>query len=376
VRVGRSAVVLLVAGLLGALVAGCVNEPVAPQPSQPTQSPPTPPAEPSKLVIGVDDLPGGFNPHLLANQDPVTTALANLVLPSVYRPDAAGVLRLDKTIATSAEVVADEPFTVSYELNLEASWSDNTPIAAEDFVYLWERMRSEPGVDDAAGYRLITDVRSRAGGKAVDVVFSHAYPAWQTLFTGLLPAHLLKDAPGSWIGATTDGLPASGGPFRIGTIDRARGLVELARNDLYWDTPAVLDTLVLQRLGDVEMAGGLASGDVDIALPTADGDIRTALSGLQPAPHTQLAPLPVVVQLGMRSDGGPLADPRARQGLAALLDRAAIRPRPPRTRWPPTRSASPRPSPATRPPRPGGRRRSRTRWRRGSCSRRQVGRAT
>jgi ABC-type transport system substrate-binding protein len=156
-------------------------------------------------------------------------------------------------------------------------------------------------------------------------VFSHAYPAWQSLFSGLLPAHLLKDAPGSWIGATTDGLPASGGPFRIGTVDRARGLVELARNDLYWDTPAVLDTLVLQRLGNVEMAAGLASGDVDIALPTADADIRTALGGLQPPPHTQPAPLPVVVQLGMRGDGGPLADPRARQGVAALIDRAAIR---------------------------------------------------
>ena len=134
-------------------------------------------------------------------------------------------------------MVATEPFTVSYELNLEASWTTNTPIAAEDFVYLWERMRSEPGVIDAAGYKLITQVRSRAGGKAVDVVFSRAYPAWQQLFSDLLPAHLLKDAPGSWTGATINGLPASGGPFRIVSIDRARGDVVLARNDLYWDTP-------------------------------------------------------------------------------------------------------------------------------------------
>ena len=154
-------------------------------------------------MVGVDDLGAGFNPHLLAHLSPVTTALATLVLPSVFRPDANGTLQLDQTIATSAEVVATEPFTVSYELNLEAAWSTNTPIAAEDFVYLWERMRGEPGVVDAAGYKLITEVRSRAGGKAVDVVFSRAYPAWQHLFSDLLPAHLLKDAPGSWTGATT-----------------------------------------------------------------------------------------------------------------------------------------------------------------------------
>ncbi|MCO1657572.1 ABC transporter substrate-binding protein [Pseudonocardia humida] len=319
----RAGVVVLLAGVLAGLLTACVNEPV-PQPSEPV---PTAQPDPTKLVVAVGDIPAGFNPHLLAHLSPVTTALATLVLPSVFRPDADGAMQIDQTIATSAEVVATEPFTVSYELNLEASWSDNAPIAAEDFVYLWERMREEPGVADDAGYRLITDVRSRAGGKAVDVVFAHAYPAWKELFTDLLPAHLLKDAPGSWVGATTGGLPASGGPFRIGTIDRDRGLVELTRNDLYWDAPSVLDVLVLQRLDDAQTVAGLASGDVDIALTEADADIRTALGGLQPAPHTQPAPQPVVVQLGMRGDGGPLADPRARQGVAALVDREAVRAR-------------------------------------------------
>jgi ABC-type transport system substrate-binding protein len=321
VRRTRGVTAALLAGVLAGLLTACVDAPV-PQPTQPV---PTEQPEPTRLVVAVGDVPAGFNPHLLAHSSPVTTAMATLVLPSVFRPDANGRPQLDETIATSAEVVATEPFTVSYELNLEASWSDNAPIAAEDFVYLWERMLSEPGVADAAGYRLITDVRSRAGGKAVDVVFAHAYPAWRELFSDLLPAHLLKDAPGSWLGATTGGLPASGGPFRIGTIDRDRGLVELARNDLYWDTPTVLDVLALQRLDDAQTVAGLASGDVDIALPEADAGIRTALGGLQPAPHTQPAPQPVVVQLGMRSDGGPLADPRARQGVAALVDREAVR---------------------------------------------------
>ncbi len=307
--------------LLILLLAGCTDAPV-PQPPPP---PPTPPPRPTELVLGVDDIGAGFNPHLLAHLSPVTTALATLVLPSVFRPDTSGTMQLDRTIATSAEVVATEPFTVSYELNLEASWTTNTPIAAEDFVYLWERMRSEPGVVDAAGYKLITQVRSRAGGKAVDVVFSRAYPAWKQLFSDLLPAHLLKDAPGSWIGATLNGLPASGGPFRIVSIDRARGDVVLARNDLYWDTPTVLDQLVLRRLDPAAMATGLANGDLDVALPESDAGIRTALGGLTPPPHLQQAPQPTVTRLGMRSDSGPLADQRARQGIAAIIDREAIR---------------------------------------------------
>ena len=253
----------LAVALFAVLLTAC-TPPAAPAPAPP---PPTAAPRPSQVVVAVDDLGAGFNPHLLAHQSPVTTALAGLVLPSVFRPDADGGLQLDRTVATSAQVTAQDPFTVTYELNLEASWTSNAPIAAEDFVYLWERMRDEPGVVDAAGYRLITDVRSRAAGKAVDVVFSQRYPAWQTLFANLLPAHLLKDAPGSWTGALANGLPASGGPFRVVSVDRARGEILLTRNDQYWDTPAVLDQLSLRRLGGIALADGLGVGDVDIALP-------------------------------------------------------------------------------------------------------------
>ncbi|MGH3569638.1 MAG: ABC transporter family substrate-binding protein, partial [Pseudonocardia sp.] len=179
--------------LLAVLLAACTTAPAPlPPPPAPPPAPAAAPIEPTRLVVAVDELGPGFNPHLLAHLSPTTTALATLVLPSVFRPDADGVLRLDRTVVTSAEVISTDPFTVSYEIDLRASWSTNTPIAAEDFVYLWQRMRGEPGVVDAAGYRLITDVRSRAGGKAVDVVFAKPYPAWQHLFTNLLPASILK----------------------------------------------------------------------------------------------------------------------------------------------------------------------------------------
>jgi ABC-type transport system substrate-binding protein len=307
--------------LLAVLLTACAPAP-APAPAPP---PPTPAPQPSQVVVAVDDIGPGFNPHLLAHQSPVTTALAGLVLPSVFRPDPTGALALDPTVAVSAQVIADGPFTVSYELNLEASWTSNAPIAAEDFVYLWQRMRDEPGVADAAGYGLITDVRSRAAGKAVDVVFAQPYPAWRTLFANLLPAHLLKDAPGSWTGALTNGLPASGGPFRVVSVDRARGEVLLTRNDQYWDTPAGLDQLLLRRLGGIALADALGVGDVDIALTEAGEAVRTALGGVQPPPRIQPTPLPVVTELALRTDGGLLADTRVRQALGALLDREAVR---------------------------------------------------
>ena len=99
--------------------------------------------------------------------------------------------------------------------------------------------------------------------------------------------------------------PAARSGSRRSTGPAARCV--LARNDLYWDTPAVLDELVLRRLEPQALAPALAAGDVDVALPEAEPAIRTALGGLQPAPRLQQAPQPIVTELGMRADGGPLA---------------------------------------------------------------------
>ena len=118
----------LLAAVLVAVLAACTPPPAPPAP------PPPAPAPPKQVVVAVDDLGPGFNPHLLAHRSPVSTAVESLVLPSVFRPDRIGQLQLDRTVATSAQVVSEEPFTVSYELNLEASWTSGAPVAAEDFV--------------------------------------------------------------------------------------------------------------------------------------------------------------------------------------------------------------------------------------------------
>lgn len=316
---------MVVLAALVALLPACSADPVpAPAPAPPP--PTTPITTPSQVVAGVDDIGPGFNPHLRAHQSAVTTAISTLALPSVFRPDAQGRPQLDPTVATGANVTSMNPFTVSYELNVAASWSSGAPIAAEDFVYLWQQMRTQPGTIGAAGYRAIADVRSRAGGKAVDVVFNGPYPHWRELFTGLLPAHILKDAPGGWTGPLSNGVPASGGPFRVMSVDRVRGEVLLTRSDPYWATPSVLDEIVLRRLDPAVLPTALGNGDVDVALPDARPEVARVLPVLSRIrPTVARAPRPLVEQLALRTGDGPLADPRVRQGIAATLDREAIR---------------------------------------------------
>ncbi len=109
--------------------------------------------------MGIDSIGAGFNPHLLSDQSPVNAAISSLVLPSSFRPipdpatPTGSRWEMDPTLLVSAEVTNQNPFTVTYKIRPEASWTDNAPIAADDFWYLWRQMVSQPGVVDPRGLR-------------------------------------------------------------------------------------------------------------------------------------------------------------------------------------------------------------------------------
>ncbi|MGW4111766.1 ABC transporter family substrate-binding protein [Actinosynnema sp. NPDC004786] len=317
---GTRTVLAVVAALV---LAGCTATPPPPLvPSTPGMTV-VPKEKQNEIVVGMDDVKGGYNPHTLASQSTVTTALASLLLPSTFRTDADGSPRLDLDLVVSAEVTSAEPYTVTYTLRRDASWSDSAPIAAEDFVYLWQRMREEPGVVDPAGYRLIDDIASREGGKVVEVRFSRPYPGWRNLFRHLLPAHLLKDAPGGWGAALADSFPATAGPFAVRSLDQPRGEIVLERSDRFWEEPPALDRLVLRRASQHDTIEALNTGDAQVALLRADAiatkDVEE-LSRTNPL-TTVVVPRPEVVQLLFRPAAPQMQDVRVRTAVMNALDR-------------------------------------------------------
>lgn len=304
-------------------VAGCTQTPPAPQR---LTNAPEPPAEPktNSVVIGVDSVSGGFNPHVLADMSPTTTALAQTMLPSVFRPDDQGKLRLDTTVMRSAKVVKSDPFTVSYQIRQDASWSDGAPIAAESFSYLADQMRTQPGTVDSAGYRLISDVSSRDGGKRVVVRFKSYYPAWKTLFSNLLPAQVLKDVPGGWQSAMSDDYPASGGPLAIKGIDADRGEITMERNERYWAKPAAVDQLILRRSDSGEVASGLRDGDTQFALTRTDASEQASLQALGKGFTVTTAPRGEVASVLLRPTSDVLEDSSVRSAVSSLIDRSRL----------------------------------------------------
>lgn len=320
---GRRLVVAVCVPL--ALLAGCTNAPPPPLVTTPVASTTTSrPANKGEVVVGVDSVAGGFNPHKLADQSAVTTALSNLLLPSVFRPAPDGTPQLDTTLMTSAEVTKAEPYTVTYQIRPEASWADNAPIAAEDFVYLWQQLRNATDAIDGAGYRLITNISARDTGKTVEVTFGKPYPGWRSLWSGLVPAHLLKDAPGGWASALHDSFPTTGGPFSIKTLDRDRGEIVLERNDRYWEQPPAPDRIVLRRADQSGVIDALSAGHDQVALSGLDAVGASRFRDLTQPLTVSTVPRSSVATLLLRPIGPDLSAQGVRLAVVALLNREPL----------------------------------------------------
>lgn len=319
----------------GALVAvptlmlgGCtVSPPPAPQSTETTETtPPPPPKTPTQIIMAIDSIGPGFNPHLLSDQSPVNAAIASLVLPSSFRPvpdptsPTGSRWELDTTLLESAEVTNENPFTVTYKIRPEAQWTDNAPIAADDYWYLWRQMVSQPGVVDPAGYDLITGVQSVEGGKQAVVTFSQPYPAWRELFNDILPAHIVKDIPGGFGAGLARAMPVTGGQFRVETIDPQRDEILLARNDRFWSAPAKPDLVLFRRGGaPAALADSIRNGDTQVAQVHGGAATFAQLSAI-PDVRTARIVTPRVMQLTLRAQRPELADPQVRKAILGLID--------------------------------------------------------
>jgi ABC-type transport system substrate-binding protein len=308
------------------VAAGCaVDPPPAPQSTQTSQAV-TPAPKAAQIIMAIDSIGAGFNPHLLSDQSPVNAAISALVLPSAFRPVADPATptgsrwEMDPALLVSAAVTNTSPFTVTYKIRPEAAWTDNAPIAADDFWYLWRQMVSQTGVVDPAGYDLITGVQSLDGGKTAVVTFAQPYPAWRELFDHLLPAHIVKDVPGGFSAGLARALPVTGGQFRVDTIDPQRDEILLARNDRFWGAPAKPDQILFRRAGvPAALADSIRNGDTQVAQVHGGA---AAFAQLAAIPDVRAARLitPRVMQLTLRAQQPTLSDPLVRKAIMGLLD--------------------------------------------------------
>ncbi|NEY31465.1 ABC transporter family substrate-binding protein [Streptomyces sp. PRKS01-65] len=258
-------------------------------------------ADGGTLRWAVDSVPDTLN-AFQADADATTTRVAQAVLPSMFRMDAAGRPVRDPDYLESAKVVATEPKqVVLYKLNQQAVWSDGREVGAADFAAQW---RALSGRDSAywtarnAGYDRIEKIERGKNDLEVRVTFGRPYADWKSLFTPLYPKDVMG-TPDSFNDGARRELEVTAGPFAVQKVDREADEVVLTRNPRWWGEQAKLSRIELRALPRDKRVAALVAGTVDLAEIDPDA-AREA--GFAAAPRRTATGTPLM---------GPGSSPRA-----------------------------------------------------------------
>lgn len=271
----------------------------------------------SVVSVGIDAFQLGFNPHLVSDNTELVDSIAKLVLPSAFNGNFLDTDVLNSAMEVDAPVGVEQ--RLRYSIKNGAQWSDGTPITGADFEYLWQEMISTPGVRNLAPYRAISSVTSSAGGSVVTVDLDSRVKDWHTLFANLLPSHLLE--AGEFDRALESDIPASAGKFSVASIDQARGLITLNRNDRFWgEDPAGIDVVELRAIRSTSQAASLLrSGQVSFADIEPAQTLKEQLSLLGDVATVDVHPARQL-RLNLSTQSVSLSTPQLRRTVLSLID--------------------------------------------------------
>ncbi|GIJ50731.1 hypothetical protein Val02_76170 [Virgisporangium aliadipatigenens] len=253
----------------------------------------------------------------------------------------------DSSVSWNRHLFAAEPqettggqgaaMTVVLKVRPEAVWNDNTPIGAQDFVYLWRSSngRDCPGCTAAAtaGYDAISAITGSDNDKTVTLTFSRPFPDWRSLFTNLYPAHVARKAGDL---STPDGLKAafdafkttqptwSGGPYRITDVVPDVSITLVPNDRWYGSVKPTLEKLVFKILEDQpQQVPALRNKEVHALTSQPNGDMIAEVKKLTGVNY-RLAKGPNWEHIDANTRNRWLADPVLRRAIFTAIDRKEI----------------------------------------------------
>ena len=259
-----------------------------------------------------------------------------------------GLYKLDKdgnVIANLAEdlpTISEDGLTYTIKLKDGLTWSDGTPLTAEDFVWSWKRAMTTEGYytnfmygyiagttgEDGNPYTNMEDLDANMGVRAVDdttieITLKMAAPYFTSMLTNTVFYPVKQDEVGSdpssseWAqNASADDPIVTNGAFEITGVN-IKDAITLSKSENYSDADNVqLETIEFKVMGDLDsQTQAFISGEVDFATAVNVEQINNdeQLQGHVYAVDPFVCNYFVLVNAGNENDGST-------DGLAALKD--------------------------------------------------------
>jgi peptide/nickel transport system substrate-binding protein len=268
-----------------------------------------------KITIRLADAVSVFDPAI--NSGNSTQQIRILTTGLLYRQDADGLPQPELVESTE---ISDDGLTQTMTLKPDLSYSDDTPLVAQDVVAIYEHAV----VQRAGGSAFFTPfVESVEAPDDHTVVWHLKVPYAQlpmALANGEVAIH-----PNERIGDEGYFLaPVSAGPYVIEDFSAGDQVMHLVENPNYVGGDLMVTAIDSVVVADITQAAlQLTSGQLDFAwgLSYASAEAAESTEGVEVIAH----PTGGVFQFGMNpTEGGPLADPDVRKAIALAVDRESI----------------------------------------------------
>jgi peptide/nickel transport system substrate-binding protein len=156
-------------------------------------------------------------------------------------------------VANGGVTVTGTKMDVKWELLPNLKWSDGQPVTSADIKYTWQIWMKDPKVNSRTGYSEIDSIDTPNDLTAL-VHFKSIYAPYPTMFSQLMPKHLLENEPDI---SKTDynRKPMGTGPFKI-TEFKAGDSITLEKNANYRLAPEkpYLDKIIFRSVPSVQTA--------------------------------------------------------------------------------------------------------------------------
>ncbi|MBX6388051.1 MAG: ABC transporter substrate-binding protein [Frankia sp.] len=304
----------LVAGLTALVVGACggggddTTGSTTPEPSR------EPVAGGTATILTMSD-PRSLDPAVLSNAYALTAVVGNALYGHLFLTDDKG--ELVGSMAESFETT-DGGTTFTLTLREGLTFSDGTPLTAEDVKYNWDRIK-----DPAVGSSYRADAMNIASTEVVD------QRTLKVTLTSQIPRFGSTVATTSlnWIGSKAaleqgaeafDAKPIGAGPFTLSKWTRGADL-ELVKNPSYFDAPKpYLDGINIRPATDASQRyNTVLTGGAQVAVDSNWGNVAKAEEAGLP---TNIMTMNGGLYLALNNSRAPFDDPRARQAVAAALD--------------------------------------------------------
>ena len=307
-----------------------------------TEEGPAVAAEGEKIInVGVTDSLGGINPFAVDQTEINKYAMDLMFLPLM---ELDKELNFQPMLADSITTEDNIHFTV--HIDDKATWSDGTPVTAQDVEYSVLRYASPivgnttlllyafEGTDDATGF-VEEGASSMAGLTVVDdktIQFTAKYPMALTTFQNsygrylhILPKHIIEKfgedelTSQDWFNKPD----VISGPYFLTDYDPNHYISYTANAD-YWKGAPKIDKLNIRIVDGSQIYAGLQSGEIDItqhtmtAIPQEDYESIEALENVKVVYGSPVTNQSAFIQTAN------ITDARVRQALVYAIDRQQL----------------------------------------------------